>query len=296
MEINILLSGEHNLEGPFSLEGDGRVEGDLGPGDVLDFPIETSAEDFVLSKIAIRDQVPVRREGETLLLTSLLPDLKCLVESTLGDEKFDVSNRLSSIGLKAEGESSVPCLSSRRWIPIPIEVGQVMPEGRRIFGNDSIQDKVGVVHRFFQDIIDQGALIWVVREDIREMGEGLLDLSQLEKKIGGHPSAPIARGKDPDGIFHSPLRDTAFPHPLKGLCQLEPVFLLQGIPLDRLPEITGGRLEIDMADIPLIEQSQPIIGFGISGAEPNGFEKILFRRGDGAESDTPPQAKDRITR
>ena len=57
MEINIFLSGEYNLKGTFPLEGRGRVEGDLGPGDALDFPIETSTQDFVLSKIAIRDQV-----------------------------------------------------------------------------------------------------------------------------------------------------------------------------------------------------------------------------------------------
>ncbi len=51
-----------------------------------------------------------------------------------------------------------------------------------------------------------------------------------------------------------------------------------------------------MADIPLIEKSQPIIGFGIGGPEPNGFEKIFFRRGDGVESDAPPKAEDTITR
>jgi hypothetical protein len=51
-----------------------------------------------------------------------------------------------------------------------------------------------------------------------------------------------------------------------------------------------------MAEIPLIEKPQPIIGLGIGGMEPNGLEKILLRRGDGLERDTPPQAKDRITR
>jgi hypothetical protein len=43
-----------------------------------------------------------------------------------------------------------------------------------------------------------------------------------------------------------------------------------------------------MADVPLIVKSQSIIGFGIGGAEPNGFEKIFFRRVDGVEGDTPP--------
>jgi hypothetical protein len=43
-----------------------------------------------------------------------------------------------------------------------------------------------------------------------------------------------------------------------------------------------------MPDIPLIEKSQTIVGFGIGGIEPNGFEKIFFRRGDGVETDTPP--------
>ncbi len=57
MEINIFLSSEHDLQGTFPLEGDGRVEGDLRPGDLLDFPIETSTQDFVLSKVTIRDQV-----------------------------------------------------------------------------------------------------------------------------------------------------------------------------------------------------------------------------------------------
>jgi len=43
-----------------------------------------------------------------------------------------------------------------------------------------------------------------------------------------------------------------------------------------------------MADIPLVEKPQPIIGFGIGGAETNGFEKIFLRRLDGVERDTPP--------
>jgi hypothetical protein len=76
-------------------------------------------------------------------------------------------------------------------------------------------------------------------EDIRKMGEGLLEVSLLEKKICDHPSSSIARGKDPDGIFQSPLRDSGFSHPLEDLCQLEPVFLLQRVPLDRLPEVTS---------------------------------------------------------
>jgi hypothetical protein len=58
----------------------------------------------------------------------------------------------------------------------------------------------------------------------------------------------------------------------------------------------GGFLQIDMADIPLIEKPQPIIGVGIGGGELNGLEKILLRRVDGFERETPPEAKDRITR
>jgi hypothetical protein len=43
-----------------------------------------------------------------------------------------------------------------------------------------------------------------------------------------------------------------------------------------------------MADIPLIEKPQSIIGFGIGGAEPNGIEKIFLRRVDRVERDSPP--------
>ena len=148
MEINIFLSSEHNLQRTFSLARDRRVEGDLCPGAVLDLPIETSPQDLVLSKIAVGDQVNFRGGGETLLLKSGPPDLERLVEFALGDEKFDVSNRLPPIGLKAEGKPFCPCLSSSLSIPHPVQVGKVLFEGRWIFGNDSFQDKVRVVHRF----------------------------------------------------------------------------------------------------------------------------------------------------
>jgi hypothetical protein len=51
-----------------------------------------------------------------------------------------------------------------------------------------------------------------------------------------------------------------------------------------------------MVEVPLIEKPQSIIGIGIGWGEPSGPEKIFFRKGHGVERDSPPDAKDSITR
>jgi hypothetical protein len=51
-----------------------------------------------------------------------------------------------------------------------------------------------------------------------------------------------------------------------------------------------------MADIPLIEKPQSIVGIGIGWREPSGPEKIFFGKAYGVERDSPPDINDRITR
>jgi hypothetical protein len=51
-----------------------------------------------------------------------------------------------------------------------------------------------------------------------------------------------------------------------------------------------------MAELPLMEKPQSIIGIGIGGREAGGPEKIFFRKVYLVERDSPPDAKDGITR
>ena len=123
----------------------------------------------------------------------------------------------------------------------------------RIARDQSFQDKVGVIDGFFPDFIYQAAPVWVVGKDVGEVGERPFDGSPLQKEISSNPSSPIRGGKNQDGIFQSALRGTAFSHSMKDPGEIEPVFLLQGVSFDCLSEILDRFFQVNLEEVPLVE-------------------------------------------
>ncbi len=229
------------------------VEGDLGPSNRPYSPIETATQDLLPFKPTVCNGVSIRRDPKSFLLKSGLPDLGRLGQLPTRDEEVDVPDRLAAVGLKAERGQLLPGLFGRFGILCPIEVGQVLFQRGGILWDQSFKDEVRVIEGFSPDFVYESALVRVVGQDVGKVGEGPFKFALLQKEVSGNPSSPIRGGEDHDGIFQDAFGGTSFSHPLKDLCKMEPVLLLQGVFLSSLLEILGRLFQVDLEEIPLMD-------------------------------------------
>ena len=87
------------------------IEGDLGSSDGPNSPVETTTQDRFPFKPTVCDGVSVRGDRKSLRSKHGLPEMSGLDHFTARDEKVDVPNCLTAVGLIAEGNQLCPSFS-----------------------------------------------------------------------------------------------------------------------------------------------------------------------------------------